>query len=185
MKTKKYFINGIILVLSIFGIYFATTSTNIEKSEGVENRNVAMSATYGSIEELKNNSQLVVKGKIIGEARENDRKLSDKTAKEIIYKVKVNKVFVNKTNKLIEKGMEIELVHTTSIILNGQEYDVVEPSIKEISNGNYILFLNEVNLENETFFVPNTPNHLYRLEGKKFQNLIKDVKLNELNEEEL
>lgn len=117
--------------------------------------------------------------------REIDRKLSNKVAKEKIYKVEVKKVLVNKTDQEVEKGMVIEISHTTSFNVDGVDYDVVDSSIKELPNGNYILFLNKIVLDNETFFVNNSPNHLYLLKENKFTNLVKGTKLEKISEVDL
>lgn len=181
MKNKRRLFFTLLLVVCSLGILFSILLSNKESTR----HNIAAAVQYETIEELSNNSQLIIKGKVTDKYRKKNRQHDNKTVTEKLYKIEVKKVLVNNTDQKIEKGMEIEVSHSTGFDIGGTTYDIVDPSIKELPKGKYILFLNKVTIDNDTFFVNNSPNNLYLLKGNKYINFVKNVKLKEITKEDL
>ncbi|MBP2242456.1 hypothetical protein J2Z40_003030 [Cytobacillus eiseniae] len=180
---KKKLLLGTLLGFFTIGIYLGldSSTSTIEKNS----KNMASGVSYNRIEEISNNAQLIIKGQINHEYREVQRKLDEKLVTEKIYKVEVKDVLVNKTDQNIINGSVIEISHATSFNSGVTEYDIVDSALKEIPSGEYLLFLNTIFIDNEVFYVNNSPNHLFQLEDNKYINLVEDTELEILKEENL
>lgn len=181
MRIKNKVFLGVLLCIVTVGIYLGIDLLNSDKSKN--NYNIAASVKYDNIEEISKNAELIIKGQINDGYREFNRKLDNKLVNEKIYKVEVKDILVDKTGQDIENGSIIEVSYAVSFEIEGSKYDIVD--LKDLSNGEYLLFLNTVSMDNEIIFVNNSPNNIYRLDGDKFTNLVEETKMEMLTENDL
>ena len=122
-------------------------------------------AIYESVEELYDNSNLIIIGKI-GDYEEVTVKWRNTKYIERHYDVEVKKILSNTSYTDLEIEDSITLSIMVGIAGSGETVDLylADPEDYEIKKGKYLLFLNayEVPDLNETIFVKNSPNHLYR-----------------------
>lgn len=119
-----------------------------------KSRNIALSVTYESLEDLCNNSEMIIKGKV------------SKNYKDVIisgeypvkyrqYEVKIDKLFYNSTDKKVQKGDTLILSHPIEF----GDFSVTDN--KEFKPGSYTLFLNVAHVLDNDYYVPNTSNNIY------------------------
>lgn len=166
MKKLKYFLMVSFALALGVGVAFLLQNMNSD-SHGSN----ALYKSYDTVSEIYNDSELVVKGKVVEGYQENERKLDSQTIQERIYKVEVKKVVQNNTSDDIQKGDIIPLVITMSAQVDGTDLDLNDYGVKKIESGNYLLFLNSFKDGNEVLFMNNSPNYLYRGNANKFENI--------------
>lgn len=141
-------------------------SGQVFKNKPTARRNIALSASYNSIEELNNHSEIIIRGKVSKEY--NDFIVPGEVPiKYRQYEVKINKIFKNSTDKIIEKNNVITLSYQIEV----GDFDLVDN--KNIESANYILFLNTIEKNDSVYYVPNSPNNIYKqsdLLGSSFIN---------------
>ena len=154
----------------------------------------AVSKTFNSTEEITEDSQVIIKGSIQNEYKEE--KIGNLLY--YVYEVQVNKVYNNLTDQKIDEGVTISLYRLIGIDTGSDVANIVDDENQEIVKGDYLLFLNGGYVEelNKDILVPNTPNQLFKLNqsngfslGKsnsnEFENIFESDALPSISEENL
>lgn len=156
---KKVKLITIICLVLVLGL----ATGKILKTRKDYSNSVGLHVTYKSLEDLYENSQVIIKGDLLNSNGEIVQ-TSEYPVQVRQYDVKVNKVFMNLTDNYIKQGDIITLSYPVKI----GDYNLVDN--KDLELGSYVLFLNIVHTSNNKYFVPNTPNNLYSSNTKSMNN---------------
>lgn len=170
---RKILSSLIIIFLVVLGIlgyeYFGTAES--------ANDVWGLSKTYESLEEIKTQADLVVRGQVplyydireIGE--------EGKTTKQAFYEVNINEVFLDHTGHNFDEESEIVVNQVIGFKDAEAEAFSSETGMQPMKTGEYLLFLNKVThpTDGKVYYVSNSRYHLYKLKGKNtFKNIASD-----------
>ena len=154
MKNRYKVILGIILFVTI-----SFTVINFLRGKDNSASSNACGKVLTSIEELDNSSKIILRGKV--KPKTGDIKLSFNYEQ---YPIEIIEVIKNTTtNQLNEKNAILLSVPT----------EVME--LDRIETGEYLLFLNTLEIEDKLYYVTNSINNLYKLKSKKYVNVFGDL----------
>ncbi|MBY0088870.1 hypothetical protein [Brevibacillus brevis] len=155
----------------------------------------ALAKTFKSTEEITNDSNVIIKGTVPSEFKQ------EKVGALVynVYEVKVNKLYNNLTDANITEGESIEVYRLIGVDLgnNKDVANIVDSNYHELEKGEYLLFLNGAfdNELNKYTFIPNTPNQLFKMTSSKglisdqsnaeFENITDAHELPSINEADL
>ncbi|WP_238352083.1 hypothetical protein [Brevibacillus brevis] len=156
---------------------------------------VALSRTFSSTEEIVKKANVIIKGKVPSEFRQE--KVG--TVVYNVYEVQVDKLYSNLSDAKITEGESIELYRLIGLDLgdNKELANVVDADYHELEKGEYLLFLSgEYDGELKKYtYIPNTPNQLFKMTSSKglrsgqsnaeFENITKADELPSINEADL
>jgi hypothetical protein len=178
ITQKRNIITSLLALFLVAVIYFLS---NTYLNHRTENESHALAVKYENIESISENAQLIVK---VGFPQ--DFSIREVPATLAIHHVTIMKVFKNTTGETIEKGMTIPYSTLLELIEPQSKKKIEVLSRDSINyNGTFLLFLNKVVEDNQTLYVSNSPNHLYKWNGNtKFENINSDT-LSTIEESEI
>lgn len=162
MKKRLITLGVVIALLIISAIYFINEKTVPS--------GVGLAATYETVVELVENSQVIVSCTVSGKEEEIISKAGDTLFKGFQQEVKIHNVFFNKKDIELSKNDVIKVTDFNQHSRGENWFTVIE-HIKT-KPGKYVLFLNTIEDEEtgEVYYVNNTPNNRYKLKTHKFNS---------------
>ncbi|WP_422122498.1 hypothetical protein DHX103_11895 [Planococcus sp. X10-3] len=169
-KMMSAFIIIILIVLGVLGYEYLGKAKTTSSTWG-------LSESFESLEEIKSESDLVVRAHIplYYDIREIGEK--ELTTRQAFYEVAIDEVFVDRTGHDFDEDSEIMV--NQIIGLKDAEADGYssEKGMNPMKTGDYLLFLNEVThpTDGKVYYVSNSSHHLYKLRGNEtFKNIASD-----------
>lgn len=150
MKKKYKIITALVVFISVFSIglsYFL--------GEGNHGGSGALGKTLTSIDELDSSAKIILKGNV--KPKSGDVKLSFEYEQ---YPVEITEVLKNTTGNKLNIEDTILLSVPTKML-----------EIKGVESGEYILFLNTLERNEQLYYLNNSINNLYKLKNKKYINV--------------
>ncbi|MDC0762823.1 hypothetical protein HP398_27160 [Brevibacillus sp. HB1.4B] len=186
----------LIAIVSVTAVIAGVGSALMYKEFNHSNsHSVALSRTFSSTEEIVKKANVIIKGKVPSEFRQE--KVG--TVVYNVYEVQVDKLYSNLSDAKITEGESIELYRLIGLDLgdNKELANVVDADYHELEKGEYLLFLSgEYDEELKKYtYIPNTPNQLFKMTSSKglrsnqsdteFENITKADELPSINEADL
>ena len=182
---KKYIVFGLIVSVALF----FGASHILDKQQN--NNAHALYASYESVDTLVQNSTLVMTCIVSNKEETIYLNANSKEVKGLSQEVLVKDVLMNNSDTELSKNSTINVAYFNEIKSTNDWMKISDANT--MKPGKYLLFLNEINNENGTIYVNNTPNHLYRLKNaafntnkslNKFDNM-KSKKLLDISEDDV
>ncbi|MFC8689706.1 hypothetical protein [Brevibacillus porteri] len=185
-----------IAIVSVTAVIAGVGSALMYKEFNHSNsHSVALSRTFSSTEEIVKKANVIIKGKVPSEFRQE--KVG--TVVYNVYEVQVDKLYSNLSDAKITEGESIELYRLIGLDLgdNKELANVVDADYHELEKGEYLLFLSgEYDEELKKYtYIPNTPNQLFKMTSSKglrsnqsdaeFENITKADELPSIHEADL
>jgi len=184
MKRKIIYISVIVFVIALgIGISLYLTSN-------IDQENVALNHVYKSLDEIYEDSHLIVKAKIPDYYDERIGSYINENTSiiEQLYDIRIEKVYTNKTEYDVQKGDYLKIGLKTKLQLDRNDEMSYFPTINisELEQGTYLLFLVSYYDQSIGEYVIRTqPENIYKIDkNNKFKN-IASHHLPEINELEL
>ncbi|BAH42460.1 hypothetical protein BBR47_14830 [Brevibacillus brevis NBRC 100599] len=186
----------LIAIVSVTAVIAGVGSALMYKEFNHSNsHSVALSRTFNSTEEIVKKANVIIKGKVPSEFRQE--KVG--TVVYNVYEVQVDKLYSNLSDAKITEGESIELYRLIGLDLgdNKEIANVVDANYHELEKGEYLLFLSgEYDDELKKYtYIPNTPNQLFKMNSSnglrsnqsnvEFENITEAGELPSINEADL
>ncbi|NQF14663.1 hypothetical protein HPY31_12150 [Brevibacillus sp. HB1.3] len=186
----------LLTIVSMVAVIAGVGSALLYKEFNQSNsHSLALSRTFKSTEEIVEKANVIIKGKVPTEFRQ------EKVGSVVynVYEVQVDKLYSNLSDAKITEGESIEVYHLIALDLgdNKELANIVDADFHEIDNGEYLLFLSgEYDDELKKYtYIPNTPNQLFKMTSSKglrenpsnieFENVTEENALPSINEADL
>jgi len=144
----------VILIITVLFVSISITFLYFLKTQDKPTSSIACGRVFTSIEELDSNCEIILKGTV--KPKEGEIKLGLKYEQ---YPIEIIEVIKNTSEKQLNEKGEILLV--SSKIMD----------IDTIEAGEYLLFLNPLEIEDKQYYVNNSINNLYKLKNRKYVNV--------------
>jgi len=144
----------VILIITILFVSISITVLYFLKTQDKPTSSIACGRVLTSIEELDSNCEIILKGTV--KPKEGEIKLGFNYEK---YPIEITEVIKNTSEKQFKESSDIFLI--SSKIMD----------IDTIEAGEYLLFLNPLEIEGKLYYVNNSINNLYKLKNKKYVNV--------------
>lgn len=144
----------VILIIAVLFVSISTTVIYVLKTQDKPTSSIACGRVFTSIEELDSNCEIILKGTV--KPKEGEIKLGFNYEK---YPIEITEVIKNTSEKQFKESSEIVLI--SSKIMD----------IDTIEAGEYLLFLNPLEIEDKQYYVNNSINNLYKLKNRKYVNV--------------
>jgi hypothetical protein len=160
------------LIVGLIGLTLGLTSFFVKGSFSNDLHSPGLAKTFDSVDEIKSDAALVVRAHI-----PNNHSLIEVTGKKALYEVKIKEVIKNDTGLDISKNQVISFTQIVSYTNSetGKVTELLSDKDVNLKSGEYLLFLNDYELDNQTYFTSNSPHYLYQWKGNKtFENIRSD-----------
>lgn len=166
---KKTFV----YLLTIIGLLTLGISGSMYVKYKEPNKSHGLYQVYENTEDIFNDSELIIYGKVISKPMQIERKLEATTFYEDLYSIEIVELHKSPEGSNLKEGDFIPYSVTKQYNRNGQLYDIEHVSLdKEM----HLLFLNTYTDENsgEVVYVDTSPGHVYEKENSNFINISSD-----------
>lgn len=173
----------IIILLIVLGVLGYEYLEKAEADSGIWGSD----ELYRTLDEIKAESDLVVRAHIPLYYDIREFGGEEKTTKQAFYEVAIDEVFLDHTGRGFDEDSEIVVNQVIGIKDSEADEYSSKKGMKPMKTGDYLLFLKKVThpADGKVYYISNSSHHLYRLRDKNsFKNIASD-ELGEIKYSEL
>ncbi|GEB35511.1 hypothetical protein BPA01_50910 [Brevibacillus parabrevis] len=162
--VKKRTMTAILVLLAV-GLGLTLAFIKRQEASLADSSGYSLSKVYNSTSELVDFSNVILKGKISKEPRQ------EQLAELVfhVYDVEVEKLYDNQTEQNIKAGDTVEVYRIIGYAPGDihEMASLVAPEYQQLEQGEYLLFLNSSYEEegDKHILIPNSPEQLYKAKG--------------------
>lgn len=173
----------IIILLIVLGVIGYEYFEKAEAESGIWGSD----ESYQTLEELKSESDLVVRAHIPLYYDIREFGGEERTTKQALYEVAIDEVFLDRTGHGFDEDSEIIVNQVIGLKDPDADGYSSKKGMKPMKTGDYLLFLKKVRhpADGKVYYISNSSHHLYKCRGNKtFKNIASD-ELGEIKYSEL